>query len=82
MEKERLAAQFQKSNRKSILNYQIVEERNKSVEEVRAIIVIRQSSQLMQNPSPGGRPKEARVPRRAHAADRGSEETTRGEESP
>lgn len=32
-EKERLAAQFQKSKQKSILNYQIVEDRNRRVEE-------------------------------------------------
>lgn len=32
-EKERLAAQFQKSKQKSILNYQIVEARNRRVEE-------------------------------------------------
>ena len=35
MEKDRLAAQFQKSKQRSILNYQIVEARNKRVEEVR-----------------------------------------------
>lgn len=32
-EKERLAVQFQKSKQKSILNYQIVEDRNRRVEE-------------------------------------------------
>lgn len=34
MEKDRLAAQFQKSKQKSILNYQIVEARNQRAEEV------------------------------------------------
>lgn len=33
MEKDRLAAQFQKSKQKSILNYQIVEARNRRAEE-------------------------------------------------